>query len=260
MIFSRAPPISVAEIPPEPREPTTVSTSSLEAVPISAELKPASSRLATDVEVILLKTVSVAVESLSAEALGRLTLLPLTPIDLTRLLTITFITLIDSALEIPRSDILPCAPSTIVGISAIRSSELSRLAAVTFAVAAVVIVEIWAAVRELESVLLVLREETLECLELLAEMRLVLSSPITEEAREDVLVPVPVVPVSDAVDEELSPSSLLEQPETSNAILNIKTNQENKLFILILLKNVEEEGLSSYKFKLLNYILLKQLI
>ena len=71
MIFSRAPPISVAEIPPEPREPTTVSTSSLEAVPISAELKPASSRLATDVEVILFKTVSVAVESLSAEVLGR---------------------------------------------------------------------------------------------------------------------------------------------------------------------------------------------
>ena len=63
-------------------------------------------------------------------------------------------------------------------------------------------------------------------------MRLVLSSPITEEAREVVLVPVPVVPVSDAVDEELPPSSLLEQPETRNAILNIKTNQENKLFII----------------------------
>ena len=58
-------------------------------------------------------------------------------------------------------------------------------------------------------------------------MRLVLSSPITEEAREVVLVPV-----SDAVDEELPPSSLLEQPETSNAILTIKTNQENRLFII----------------------------
>ena len=58
-------------------------------------------------------------------------------------------------------------------------------------------------------------------------MRLVLSSPITEEAREVVLVSV-----SDAVDEELPPSSLLEQPETSNAILTIKTNQENKLFII----------------------------
>ena len=80
--------------------------------------------------------------------------------------------------------------------------------------------------------MLVLREETLECLELLDEMRLVLSSPITEEAREVVLVPVSVVPVSDVVDEELPPSSLLEQPETSNAILTIKTNQENKLFII----------------------------
>ena len=78
--------------------------------------------------------------------------------------------------------------------------------------------------------MLVLREETLECLELLAEMRLVLSSPITVEAREVVLVPVP--DAVDAVDEELPPSSLLEQPETSNAILTIKTNQENKLFII----------------------------
>ena len=236
MIFSRAPPISVAEIPPEPREPTTVSTSSLEAVPISAELKPASSRLATDVEVILLKTVSVAVESLSAEALGRLALLPL--IDLTRLLPITLITLIVSdEFESPTVASLPCVPSIIVGIIWIKSAELSWLAAVTAAVAASTTKVIWALVRLIgSSVLLVLREETLECLELLAEMRLVLSSPITEEAREVVLVPVPVVPVSDAVDEELSPSSLLEQPETSNAILNIKTNQENKLFILILSK------------------------
>ena len=105
--------------------------------------------------------------------------------------------------------------------------------------------------------MLVLREETLACLELLEEERLALSSMITAEEREVVLVPVS--DEVDAVDEELSLSSLLEQPETSNAILNIKTNQENKLFILILLKNIELEGLSSYKFKLLNYILLKQL-
>ena len=84
--------------------------------------------------------------------------------------------------------------------------------------------------------MLVLREETLACLEeLLEEERLALSSMITAEEREVVLVPV-----SDAVDEELSPSSLLEQPETSNAILNIKTNQENKLFILFLIINVDE--------------------
>ena len=88
--------------------------------------------------------------------------------------------------------------------------------------------------------MLVLREETLACLEeLLEEERLALSSMITAEEREVVLVPVSDVPVSDAVDavdEELSPSSLLEQPETSNAILTIKTNQENKLFILFLFR------------------------
>ena len=55
VIFSRAPPISDEERPPEPRDPTTVPTSSLEALPISVELKPASSRFATDVEVILLQ-------------------------------------------------------------------------------------------------------------------------------------------------------------------------------------------------------------
>ena len=59
--------------------------------------------------------------------------------------------------------------------------------------------------------MLVLREETLACLELLEEERLALSSMITVEARDS----------SDAVDEELPPSSLLEQPETSNAMLNI---------------------------------------
>jgi len=113
-----------------------------------------------------------------------------------------------------------------------RSSELSRLAAVTAAVAASTTKVIWALVRLMgSSVLLVLREETLACLELLEEERLALSSMITAEEREVVLVPV-----SDVVEAELPPSSLLEQPETSNAILNIKTNQENKLFILILSK------------------------
>ena len=92
VILSRAPPNSDEVRPPEPREPTTVSTSSLEALPISVELKPASSRFATDVEVILLRTVSVSVDPDSADALGRLALLPL--IDLTRLLPITLMTLI----------------------------------------------------------------------------------------------------------------------------------------------------------------------
>ena len=59
------------------------------------------------------------------------------------------------------------------------------------------------------SVLLVLRDETLDCLELLVEERLALSSRITVEAREVVLVPVSssVVSVSDVVEEE-PPSSL----------------------------------------------------
>ena len=88
-----------------------------------------------------------------------------------------------------------------------RASELSRLAAVTAAVAASTTEVIWELVRELESVLLVLRDETLDCLELLVEDRLAPSSLITFETRV-------VVPVSDAVDEELSPSSLLVQPWT----------------------------------------------
>ena len=108
-----------------------------------------------------------------------------------------------------------------------RSSELSRLAAVTAAVAASTTEVIWELVRELETVLLVLRDETLECLELLVEMRLALSSPITVEARVVVVVPVSVVPVSDVVEEESlpEPSSLLVQPWTR---INDSNRTENK--------------------------------
>ena len=184
MIFSRAPPISDEESPPEPRDPTTVPTSSLEALPISVELKPASSRFATDVEVIFLRTVSMAVDPDSAEALGSLSLLPL--MDLTRLLAITLMTFIVSdEFESPTVASLPCDPSMILGMIWMRSSELSRLAAVTAAVAASTTEVIWELVRELERVLLVLREETRACPELLVEMRLALSSPITVEARSD---------------------------------------------------------------------------
>ena len=222
MIFSIAPPSSVAETPPEPMEPTTVSTSSLEAAPISVELKPASSRLATDVEVILLRTVSVTVDPDSADALGSLSLLPL--IDLTRLLPITLITLIFSdEFESPTVANSPCAPSMILGMIRIRSSELSRLAAVTAAVAASTTEVIWELVRELERVLLVLRDETLPCLELLVEERRALSSLITAEAVDSVL---------DAVEAELLLSSDFAQAETSNAMLTIETDQENKLFII----------------------------
>ena len=104
----------------------------------------------------------------------------------------------------------------ILGMIWMRSSELSKLAAVTAAVAASTTEVIWELVRELESVLLVLREETLACLELFVEERLALSSRITVEARV----------VSDSVDEELSPSSLLVQPATSTAMLTIRTNKE----------------------------------
>ena len=135
--------------------------------------------------------------------------------DLTRLLPITLMTLIFSdELESPTVANLPCDPSITLGIIWIKSSELSRLAAVTAAVAPSTTDVIWALVRELERVLLVLRDETLVCLELLVEERLALSSLITEEAREVVVVLVSVVSVSDVsvsdvVEEEPPPSSLL---------------------------------------------------
>ena len=128
-----------------------------------------------------------AVDPDSAEALGRLELLPL--MDLTRLLPITLMTLIVSdEFESPTVASFPCDPSMILGMIWMRSSELSRLAAVTAAVAASTTEVIWELVRELESVLLVLRDDTLACLELLEEDRLALSSPITLEARVVVVV------------------------------------------------------------------------
>ena len=110
----------------------------------------------------------------------------------------------------------------------IRSSELSRLAAVTASVAASTTEVIWELVRELESVLLVLRDETLACLELLVEERLALSSTITVEAREVVVVPVSVVlSVVVVEDVELSPepSSLLVQPDIR---INYSNRTENE--------------------------------
>ena len=109
-----------------------------------------------------------------------------------------------------------------------RSSELSRLAVVTAAVAASTTKVIWELVRVLESVLLVLRDETLDCLELLEEERLALSSLITVEARVVVVVPVSVVPVSVVVEEESlpePPSLLLVQPDTR---INDSSRTENE--------------------------------
>jgi hypothetical protein len=122
-------------------------------------------------------------------------------------------------------------------MSAIKSSELSKLAAVTFAVAAVVMEEIWAAVRELESVLLEFLEETLvslpqvssKDLEVLDDVRLALSSAMTEDATllEPLLSLVLAAP---------SPllESLLAHDENKNVMLTIRTNQEVRLFILFL--------------------------
>ena len=123
-----------------------------------------------------------------------------------------------------------------------RSSELSRLDAVTAAVAASTTKVIWELVRLLESVLLVLREETLDCLELFVEERLALSSRITVEAREVVVVPVSVVPVSDVVEEESlpEPSSLLVHPRVrindSNRTENEKRFEKVSFRTLLYLK------------------------
>ena len=237
--MSTTPESSVELSPHDPREPITVSTISLDAEPTSDDPRPASSINATELAVINFSTVSFVVKLDSAEALGRYSLLPLR--DLHRLLTITFITLIDSALETHRSDILLCAPSTILGMSAIKSSELSRLAAVTVVAAAVVMEEIWAAVRELESVLLVFLEETLvrlpqvssRDLEVLDDERLALSSAITEDERLVVLEPEPEPELAVLV---YSSSSLLEHDETSTAMLTKRINQDNKLFILFIFR------------------------
>ena len=81
----------------------------------------------------------------------------------------------------------------IFGMICMRSSELFIPALLTARVAASTTEVIWELVRELESVLLVLRDETLACLELLVEERLALSSRITVEARVVVVDPVSVV-------------------------------------------------------------------
>ena len=95
--------------------------------------------------------------------------------------------------------------------------------------------EIWAAVRELERVLLVFLEETLVSLpqvssrdlEVLDDERLAFSSAITEDETLLELVPESPAVVS-------APSSLLEHDETSNVMLTKRINQYNTLFILFL--------------------------
>ena len=141
----------------------------------------------------------------------------------------------------------------ILGIIWIRSSELSRLSAVTAAVAASTTEVIWELVRELESVLLVLRDDTLACLELLEEERLALSSLITLEARVVVVVFSSVVVVS---------SSLLFLAH--EIIVRLKSKRERimykTLFIVLLHQLKKEISLNSHIFipfsnlKEMNYI------
>ena len=102
----------------------------------------------------------------------------------------------------------------IFGMICMRSSELFIPALLTARVAASTTEVIWELVRLLESVLLVLREETLECLELLVEERLALSSLITVEARVAV---VSVSVVSTLVPEDSS--ILLDDIHSSSAVI-----------------------------------------
>ena len=129
----------------------------------------------------------------------------------------------------------------ILGMIWIKSSELSRLAAVTAAVAASTTEVIWALVRELDRVLLELRNETLLCLELLVDERLELSSLITEDAR---VVVVAVVPdesvsddsVSDVVEEESLPELLPLSQEIMVILKSINNRNPIILFILLYLQ------------------------
>ena len=122
----------------------------------------------------------------------------------------------------------------IFGMICMRSSELFIPALLTARVAASTTEVIWELVRLLESVLLVFREESLACLELLVEERLALSSLITAEERE-------VAVVSDVVEAELLlssySSSLSEQPETRINNINRIENEKRfeKLFFPTLL-------------------------
>ena len=135
MILSSAPPSSEAEIPPKPKEPTIVPSSSLVAATTSVELKPASSRLATEVAVIFFRTVSVAVSPVSAELLGRYSFLPLS--DLTRLLTMTLMTLMVSVeLVRPMEESLDWEPLMMWGNRTTSSVLLSVLESVTACFAA----------------------------------------------------------------------------------------------------------------------------
>ena len=85
--------------------------------------------------------------------------------------------------------------------------------------------------------MLVLRDDTLDCLELLVEMRLALSSPITLEARVVVLVPVSSSVVSVSVVSVVVVLSVLFEPSSllllQEMIVKLKRNMEKMMSICL---------------------------
>ena len=78
-----------------------------------------------------------------------------------------------------------------------------------------------------------------------------LSEESSEESSEDEVVLSVLAVVS------LSSSDSAHE-ETSTAMLTIRTNQDNKLFILTFIENVKEVGLKSHKFKLFKPLIYSQ--
>ena len=76
---------------------------------------------------------------------------------------------------------------------------------------------------------------------------------LSEESSEDEVVLSVLAVVS------LSSSDSAHE-ETSTAMLTIRTNQDNKLFILTFIENVKEVGLKSHKFKLFNPLIYSQIL
>ena len=76
---------------------------------------------------------------------------------------------------------------------------------------------------------------------------------LSEESSEDEVVLSVLAVVS------LSSSDSAHE-ETSTAMLTIRTNQDNKLFILTFIENVKEVGLKSHKFKLFKPLIYSQIL
>ena len=76
---------------------------------------------------------------------------------------------------------------------------------------------------------------------------------VVEEPPEDVVVLSELAVVS------LSSSDSAHE-ETSTAMQTIRTNQDNKLFILSFIENVKEVGLKSHKFKLFKPLIYSQIL